>query len=253
MYAFITAHSTVSEGGVMKLEMLPQGSRTTFFTAAGYGALAVGLGLLSYIAIVGVILMPAYAGSVEEQLAFVASHAPLVGGHYLLLLLIAFVEVLVAVGLVTLTIQRNFACAVWGGAFNLVAVPVRAVGYMILLHALSLAVKGQTTPAEFAALSDLGYTVESAGLMLLSIYLFLFGWALKEGRGLERVVGWAMVAMAGLRLIGGLMLEAGMIGISVPLSLLTAATLIVGPIDGIVSGVTFALLGPMFLKQARSP
>jgi len=237
----------------MKLEMLPQGSRTTFFTAAGYGALAVGLGLLLYIAIVGIILMPAYAGSVEEQLAFAASHGPLVGGHYLLLLLIAFVEVLVAAGLVMLTIQRNIACAAWGGAFNLVAVPIRAIGYMILLYGLGLAVKGQATPAEFAALSDLGYTVESAGLMLLSVYLFFFGWALKDGQDLERAVGWTMVAMAGLRLIGGLTLEAGMIGISLPPPLLTAGTLIVGPIDGIVSGVTFALLCPVFLKRARSP
>jgi len=67
-------------------------------------------------------------------------------------------------------------------------IPIRAAGYMILLYGPGLAVKGQTTLVKFSALSDLGYTVESAGLMLLFVYLFLFGRALEERRGLERVV-----------------------------------------------------------------
>jgi len=228
------------------------GKARALFRPAGYCAFGISAGMGIYGILVATVVSPALTGSVDERLAFMAAHGGLVASMYILFILMALAEVLVVLGLIALTIKRHFRCAIYGGTFELLNVAVRVVGYMTLITALSGMVSGFISVGGFTFWDDFGYMIEGGGFFLQTLAWGLFGWALKERRGLERAAGVLMLLYAVATFAGGMLRILDFVAIDFPIGLHNLGFILVAPTMGVLSVVILAMLGLVFLGKAKS-
>jgi hypothetical protein len=223
----------------------------SLYSLAAYFAFATGAGLIVYGILAFTVLAPALIGLSTEKLAFMATHGGSVVSLYILLIFLVLAEVPVVLGLVALTIGYRFRCAIFGGVFELLNISVRVVGYMVLITVLSGMVGGFISAEGFAFWDNLGYMIEGGGFFLQTLAWGLFGWALKEGQGLDKAIGGLMLFYVVVMFVGGMLRIFGLVVIDFPDTLNTLSLAIVGPVMGILGIIILILLGFVFLRRAR--
>lgn len=226
-------------------------ARTLFFPASccAFGASA---GMIIYGILAATVLSPALIGAADERLAFMTVHGGLVTSLYILLILIALAEVPVVLGLTSLTIEHNFRCAIFGGTFELINVAVRIVAYMTLIITLSGMVSGFIAVEGFTFWDGFGYMIEGGGFYLQTLAWGLFGWALKDKQGLQRVASILMLLYAVTTFAGGMLRIFESVIADFPAVLHNLGLILVAPTMGILATVILAMLGLIFLGKVKS-